>query len=67
MPKGENIGLQGCAQPEQPGHGVPDQREEIAHRRDYQRLSTDSQAIDSCFGFTVGTTAECHHPAGAAR
>jgi hypothetical protein len=27
-----------------------DQLEEIAHR-----LSTDSQAIDSCFGFTVGT------------
>jgi hypothetical protein len=34
---------------EQPGHGVPDQLEEIAHRR----VSTDSEAIDSCFGFTV--------------
>jgi hypothetical protein len=33
MPKGENFGLQGYARPEQPGHGVPDQLEEIAHRR----------------------------------
>jgi hypothetical protein len=45
MPKGENFGLHGCARPEQPGHGVPDQLEEIAHRRDYR-------PIDSCFGFT---------------
>ena len=29
MPKGENVGLQGCARPEQPGHCVPDQLEEI--------------------------------------
>jgi hypothetical protein len=30
MAKGENFGLQRCARPEQPGHGVPDQLEEIA-------------------------------------
>jgi hypothetical protein len=33
MPKGENFGLQGCVRPEQPGHGVPDQLEEIAIAR----------------------------------
>jgi hypothetical protein len=32
----QNFGLQGCARAEQPGHGVPDQLEEIAHRRDYR-------------------------------
>ena len=52
MPKGENVGLQGCARPEQPGHCVPDQPEEITHPR---QLSTDSPMIDSCFGFTLGT------------
>jgi hypothetical protein len=30
--------LQGCARPEQPGHGLPDQLEEIAHRRDYRLI-----------------------------
>jgi hypothetical protein len=49
MPKGENFGLQGCARPEQPGHGVPDQLEKIAHRRDYPPIR-----IDSCLGFAVG-------------
>ena len=38
MPKGENFGLQGCARPERPGHGVPDQPEEIAHRNGYQPI-----------------------------
>ena len=38
MPKGENFGLQGCARPEQLGHGVPDQLQEIAHRCDYQPI-----------------------------
>jgi ribonuclease BN (tRNA processing enzyme) len=38
MPKGENFALQGCARAEQPGHGVPDQLEEIAHRRDYRPI-----------------------------
>jgi hypothetical protein len=36
MPTGENFGLQGCARPEEPCHGVPDQLEEIAHRREAQ-------------------------------
>jgi hypothetical protein len=35
MQKGENFGLQGRARPEQPDRGVPDQLEDIAHRRDY--------------------------------
>jgi hypothetical protein len=38
MPKDENFGLQGCARPEQPSHGVPDQLEEIAHRGDYRPI-----------------------------
>jgi hypothetical protein len=38
MPNRENFGLQGCARPEQPGHGAPDQLEEIAHRRDYRPI-----------------------------
>jgi hypothetical protein len=45
MPKGKNFGLQGCARPEQPGHGVPDQLEEIAHRRDYQPIRRRSTAV----------------------
>jgi len=45
MPKGENFGLQGCARPEQPGHGVPDQLEEIAHRRDYRPIRRQPTAI----------------------
>jgi hypothetical protein len=45
MPKGENFGLQACARPEQPGHGVPDQLEEIAHRRDYRPIRRRSTAV----------------------
>ena len=30
--KDENFGLQRCARPQQPGHCVPDQLEEITHR-----------------------------------
>jgi hypothetical protein len=45
MPKGENFGLQGCARPEQPGHGLPDQLEEIAHRRDYRPIRRRSTAV----------------------
>jgi hypothetical protein len=36
MSKDEDFVLQRGARPEQPGHWVPDQREEIAHRSDYQ-------------------------------
>jgi hypothetical protein len=45
MPKGENFGLQGCARPEQPGHRIPDQLEEIAHRRDYRPIRRRSTAV----------------------
>jgi hypothetical protein len=45
--------LQRCARPQQPGHCVPDQLEEITHRGDYQ----PSPVIDSRFEFTVGTGA----------
>jgi hypothetical protein len=45
MPKDENFGLQGCTRPEQPGHGVPDQLEEIAHRRDYRPIRRRSTAV----------------------
>jgi hypothetical protein len=45
MPKGENFGLQGCARPEQPDHGVPDQLEEIDHRRDYRPIRRRSTAV----------------------
>jgi hypothetical protein len=38
MAKDENFGLQRCARPQQPGHGVPDQLEEITHRGDYQPI-----------------------------
>jgi hypothetical protein len=54
MPKGENFGLQGCARPEQTGHGVPDQLEEITHRGDYQPI----RRFDSRFGFTIGTPSQ---------
>jgi hypothetical protein len=37
MPKGENFGLQACARPEQPGHGVPD-RLATAYQIDLRRL-----------------------------
>jgi hypothetical protein len=40
MPKGENFGLQGCARPEQPGHGVPDQLEESPIAVIIDRFST---------------------------
>jgi hypothetical protein len=45
MPKGENFGLQGRARTEQPGHGVPDQLEKIAHRRDYRPIRRRSTAV----------------------
>jgi hypothetical protein len=45
MPKGENFGLQGCARPEQSAYGVPDQLEEIAHRRDYRPIRMRSTAV----------------------
>jgi hypothetical protein len=38
MVKDENFGFQRSARPQQPGHCVPDQLEEIAHRRDYQPI-----------------------------
>jgi len=38
MAKDENFGLQRCARPQQPGHCVPDQLEEITHRGDYQPI-----------------------------
>jgi hypothetical protein len=38
MAKDEKFGLQRCARPQQPGHCVPDQLEEIAHRGDYQPI-----------------------------
>jgi len=34
----QRLGLQRCARPEQPGHCVPDQPEEITHRNDYQPI-----------------------------
>jgi hypothetical protein len=52
MAKDENFGLQRCARPQQPGPGVPDQLEEIAHRRDYRPIRWRSTAV---FGFPVGT------------
>jgi hypothetical protein len=38
MAKDENFGLQRCTRPQQPGHCVPDQLEEITHRGDYQPI-----------------------------
>jgi hypothetical protein len=43
MPKGENFGLQGCARPEQPGHGVPDQLEEMLIAVIIDRFAGDRQ------------------------
>jgi hypothetical protein len=34
-----------CARPEQPGHGVPDQLKEIAHRRNYRPIRRRSTAV----------------------
>ena len=55
MPKGENFGLQGCARPQQPGHGVADQLEEIAHRRDFDRFAGDRQPFWVCVKDTPAT------------
>jgi hypothetical protein len=45
VPKSENFGLQGRARPEHPSHGVPDQLEEIAQRRDYRPIRRRSTAV----------------------
>jgi hypothetical protein len=45
MPNGGNFGLQGWARPEQPGYGVPDEPEEIAHRRDSRPIRRRSTAV----------------------
>jgi hypothetical protein len=41
--EGREIRFAGCAR-EQPDHGVPDQLEEIAHRRDYRPIGRRSTA-----------------------
>jgi hypothetical protein len=65
MPKGENFGLQGCAQPEQPGHGVPDQLEQIAHRCDYRPIRMRSTAVFGLQGTGAQTTSEKRMPSAS--
>jgi hypothetical protein len=77
MPKGENFGLQRCARGT-PGLGVPDQLEEIAHRRDwvYGRYSGRGDPIGgvsarhsrSCgrfrrhSGWSIASSSRCPQP-----
>jgi hypothetical protein len=64
MPKGENFGLQGCARPEQPGYGVPDQLEEIAHQHD---LALGKLGVGpSCLWASPAAT-PCNFPCNSAR
>src|SRR5271170_5439034 len=52
LPKKKDFGPQGSLRPEQSDYGKPDQPAEIAHRG---KVSADSQAVVSRFGFAVGT------------